>query len=338
MSTRFIESTAVTQYIQHDSIVNRGDVVARDFVLQVDSDALAGEQTIHLHSAEVEDPRGVIIAPVSWSDYGKRGFQQNRLGTMARFANATVIGLDFPGMGDLKGGRRDELTEKQLEELEGGRMQDLAAKYWQALDESSLLNDANGIALPIALWGHSLSTLTTAELAAALPDGRVLSDMYNSEVMALSETTVGHLMRIFPTKGAKDLTSVYQKMNVGAPEVESSGGNTAFVRQIFTQRQSHLGSAKALAAGRHTEIIEEAYKSGRLNNDPEHGTLYTLVQAEHGLAKFGDYQKFERKLVSANRRAVGLVNPRTLLGEFHGYQDSLPALICEMSRLALLAE
>lgn len=328
-TTRYINSAEVLQFTGHDAIVDPAPVVHIDAPVTTDSVQLEGLQTIHMGVADTDKPQGVVIAPVSWSDYSKRPFQQLRLGAMARFGNVRVIGLDFPGMGDVEGGRGNELTERQLEEAQKGRLQDLASNYWSALDSEKLLDDANGNPLPMALWGHSLSTLTVAELAASLPDGREIDDLYVSEAMALGRTTVRHLARVFLTKAGKDLGR-YQAMNEGALDYEDAG-ITGLVRQVVRQSAAHYVSIQALSGGMHSKIIEQAYVSGKLGEGAESAT-HAMVRAERGI---GLVEAFDQ--LSKNLKDIKPTNQaRVLKGEYHGYQDSMPAVLAEMTHLTIV--
>lgn len=327
MKPRYIESKVVQQYRDHDAIAEPATIRHLDVAVATDSDQYNGEQTIHVSVAEVDNADRALIVPVSWSDWGKRPFQEIRLSVMAKYLDIRVIGLDFPGMGDLPGGRRDELTEKQLEEAEKGRLRDLTSNYWQAIQQEQLLSSSSGDKMPVGLWGSSLSTLTVAEMAVSAPEDFQISDIYTSEIMGFERVKkLGFAVR-FMTRGAKDL-DIYQAMNTAAPE-HDSGTMSGLVMQALIQRQGHRAALTALAKGQHKTIVRESFDSGRIDSN----TALHIVSAENGLSSPSLVDSFVKTL-NSNRPNNPIFEER-LIGEFHGYQDSLPAVLDQVSALAL---
>ena len=323
------------QYVGCDAISHPASVTHYDLPMRVDSERQEGEQTLHVSVAHVEEPVAVGLNPVAWSDYGRRGFQENRIGAVAAHSKTREINLDFPGMGDLASGRGGELTEVQLEQLGKGRMTNLSSLFWQMLQEQDLLLDVRGNNLPVAISGHSLGTLLAAELAAAAPEGVVIQDLLLSESMALRERRPSALGLQFFLKGAKDWKR-YLSMNQGMP-AHASSGNIGLVRQVWTQRESHRGAVRALAGGQQEAIVREAYMRGSLSKDPEHGTRVNHVIAEKGLVRGVDGIRFGQVFEGqVGRAAANLIRPDVLGGEAHAYQDAVPALLAVRDRLAVV--
>ncbi len=327
---RYIDSVPVLRHVHSEAIKSPQLVEHYNIAVDTDSELLSGEQVIHVGVADVESPKGIIFVPSSWSDYSSRPFQELRLGVMAKYSGMRVIGLDYPGMGDFEGGRGDELSENQLQEARNGRMQSLVGNYWAALDQAELLTDESQNKLPFAFWGNSLSSLTASEMLASAPEGHSITDVHLSEIMALEKMLTARLAARFAIKGSKDL-DVYLAMNSSLPEYESSGLD-GLKKQVLAQKQSHWAAVATLAKGRQTDVIKEAFMSGRLDLDKEHGTTLHVVSAEFGLTKAGKVDQFLNYLTS-NRI---FTRQDRLTGEGHGYQDSLPAVIDQLGYLTLL--
>jgi len=331
---RYTQTPYVKRFIKHESITDPAGVEHLYIPVETDSETLEGFSVVHASVAEVPNPEAVVIMPVSWSDHGERPFQERRIGTMADFSNARVICLDFPGMGDADGGRKNEFTEKDYEDLKNGRLTSVTKRYWKALETENLLNDDNGNPLPLVFWGNSLSTLTIAEMLANLPDGLDVSDVYFSEIMALEKKSRILLAADFMTKGAVDL-QYYQDMNIGAPEIPDSGIK-GLVKQVVLQPRAHLKALTVLTKGKHIEIIKEVLDSGKLSNDKEHGTRFHSINAEHGLSNLQRVADFSDELAVYGFTRGHLLRRIQLAGEYHGFQDSYPALLAQMTDLAIL--
>lgn len=334
---RYIEQEAVQQYRGHEAILDPLPVAAHNYTVPIDSDSKNGEQEIHIGIAEPENPAGVLIELVSWSDSHMRPFHQSRLGTKAKFGNVRVVNLDLPGMGDVASGRKNELTEKQLEEAHNGRFTNLAQQYWKVIAASGALLDKSGAKLPVGIWSHSLSTLTAAELIAQAPEDLDITDLYMSEVMGLRNQHPARLIMNFLALGGRHLKD-YLAMNSGMPQ-HDSGGLLQLGRQaVIQQRQSHYASVVALARGRHADIIAEACVNGRLSMEAGSETRISVIDAQHGLVAQPEHTAFSDQLLRfvGGRRSTNLLGRATLQGEYHGYQDSLPAVLDQMTKLALL--
>lgn len=327
---RHLRSPEVQQNIYHEAIITPAEVTHRD----VDVTSSTGEsQTLHFSVAEVPNPHAAIIVPSQWSSFGERGGkviedltyvgEEQRIGTMAASSGARVIFLDFPGMGKADE-RGDELTSTQIMELGKGRMSDLAANYWQAIQNQELLTDADGNQLPVALWGHSLGSLTAAELAATTPEEIDIADAYFSEPMALRKKLAMMVAVNFMTAGARD-DEIYNRMNAGAPAPTNEWDIGPLIRQIAVQRQSHLLSLRAMAQGQHSAILKEGIQNGRITPD----TQIHLVAGEHGLADLGAMHELGNRLKSRGART------QVLKGESHGYEIALPSGLARMADLAI---
>lgn len=335
MFTRFTERPVVQEFVGHEAITAPSQTKVIGFERQLDSERLDGVQRLTFGVAEPDnEPHSVVIAPVAWSDYSDRPFQKRRLGTMAKFSGARVIGLDMPGMGKVDGVAIDQLSEKQVEQLRNGHMTDLSEGYWAAMAQRELLFDANDKQLPVVLWGNSLSTLTVAEMAVAAPDTVKIQDLMLSESLGLDEVNPYKLGLRFLMKGGKDL-SKYKAMNDGMPEYQESGLG-GLVKQFAAQPQAHWLSMIALSRGKQYGSIIDAVKDRRLDCDQEHGTRIHNITAEHGLASDRSISRLSDKLNSLGFGYNTLQNRQVLTGEYHGYQDSLPALLAAMSRLAVI--
>lgn len=335
MSIRFTQRAVVQEYVGHEAITvpAQTDVIA--YERQLDSDRLDGIQQLTFGVAEPEnEPHSVLVAPVAWSDYSDRPFQKLRLGTMAKFSGARVIGLDMPGMGSVDDIAADPLSEKQVEQLRNGRMTDLAEGYWTALTDQSLLLDDNDKQLPVALWGNSLSTLTVAEMAGAAPEKVKIQDLMLSESMGLDEVNPYKLGLKFLMQGGKDL-SKYKAMNNGMPEHQESG-LSGLIKQFAAQRQAHWLTVVALSRGKQYGLLNDAIKGRRLDRDQEHGTRIHNITAEHGLTQIQSAARLSDTLNAFGFGYSTLQSRQVLAGEYHGYQDSLPALLAVMSRLAVV--
>lgn len=331
---RYIESPAVQELIGHDAIANPAPIEHMVYSADVDSDALEGHQNIRLGVAESTEPTSVILVPASWSDYESRPFQSLRLGTMAAYANARVIGLDLPGMGNIAS-PPDSLTERQSEELKAGRMKELANIYWKALEHDELLTAQDGSALKVSLWGNSLGTLTVEELALACPEGVFLQDVYISEPMALKKMVAGKLATRFLLRANKHMGD-YSALNTGMPEHE--GGTVLdLAHQASAQAKSHWQSVQALSRGLGGVIFEEAYQKGVFSNDAEHGTRVHIVTAQDGLSPEKAVGEFSKQVHDHGFRYNGNLQSRRILrGEGHGYQDALPTVLEQLSYLAIV--
>jgi len=332
--TRYTQTDEVQKLIGHEAIVSPAAVRHLDITVETDSEILDGESTMHVSVADVPNSEGVIIMPASWSDYGERAFQKIRVGTMARFSNMRVVGVDFPGMGNHESGRVNEFTEKDYEDLKEGRLTGIAIRSWAALDSAGLLKDDAGSDLPVALWGNSLSTLTVAEMLASLPDGITVSDAYFSEMMALKKQSRLLMAAKFMTKGAKDLDDYYPSLNVGSPEIESAGLK-GLIQQVRTQKSAHLKALTVLTKGKQIEVVTEALESGKISTDPEHGTRFHSVNAQNGLTDPMAVAHFSDEIAKFGIKWSGLLRRQELAGEYHGYQDALPALLAQMAYLAI---
>lgn len=324
MIERYSNSAPVQELVGDEAIRVPEAVAHYDIPVLNDSDKLEGVQMLHFSVAEPENPHAVILTPARFSDFGKRDGQELRTGAMAAGTGARVIHLDFPGMGDQANGRGNELTERQQEALKLGRMQEIAKLYWQVLQEQGMLTDKDGSPLPIALWGDSLSTLTASELAASLPEGHTLADLYLSEHMALQEQSALTLGKNFLINGGRD-DALYNSMNIGKPEVPTNWSMTKFGKQLITQRQSHKLSVQALARGQGSAILDEAINDGRVTPD----TKIHLVTAEYGLVDPAAAQAFHDSIRTLD------VHRQELNGEGHGYQIALPNVLQQASRLAI---
>ncbi len=326
---RHIHTPEVQELIGHESITNPAIVNTVEHLAAVDSEQLGG---IQLHAMAVAEPKtqpeAVIIHPVAWSDYNQRPFQALRLGTIADFTGARTIGLDVPGMGNVESESTHSLSEKQAEDFNNGRMQNLAETYWEAMQKEGLLTDAQGQPLPVTLWGHSLSALTVSELLAAAPEGVTIQEVVLSEPMALRKLSVARLAAAFLLKGGKDLNK-YHKMNTGMPE-HTDAGLVGLAKQVVKQPASHLLVAKVLTHGKQLDILHEARKLGRLDN----GIRVRVVTAEDGLSPVQETAQLVETLSSFGLNDEQL-QVETLNGEAHGYQDSLPALLSQLSKLAI---
>jgi len=335
MSMRYIETPAVQELIGHPAITSPAEVVHYDHWVVTDSDLMSGSQAIHVSVADVENPSGVIIYPVAHSDYGKRPFQALRLGVVASYAKARVIGLDWPGMGDVEGGRRNELTERQIEQLKDGRVTDLAENYWKVLGDQGELLDDEGNKLPIAFVGNSLSTLTVSEMVCSVPEGHVVTDLMLSESMAISPVHALSKGVNFMKNGPKHFND-YSRLNIGLPDYKKSGLSSYLSQLIIKQPQSHRLAVVALAQGRQLELVESAIVGGMISRDPEHGTLVYNVIAADGLVSESDYLLLNNRLIEFGLSTNGLRRSQRLAGEGHGYQDGLPALLDQIRRLRFM--
>lgn len=334
---KYVESPAVRCYVGHESIVSPTSVNLIDIPVEVDSETLSGEQTIHIGVAEGSpEPKGVLLVPVSWSDSCSRDFHANRLGTLAKFTGLRVIGIDYPGMGDIDGGRNLELTEKQIEDAKNGRMQNLSETYWKALQSQNLLNGSSDETLSIAFWGHSLASFTVAEMAATTPDGHEITDIHFSEIMALKKEFPLSFALRFANKGMYDL-GLYLDMNAGMPEYSSSG-TLGLLKQVATQPQSHLRSFQTLTKGRHQEVVKSAYENGRISTSHDSGTKLTIVSADKGLVAtkaLSGFIKYIRRPFN-DKTFNPNIEVRTLFDTGHGYQDALPAVLREATSLTIV--
>lgn len=331
---RYIESAHVKDYIGHEAITDPAPVVHMDIPVDVDDERSGGSIDVHISVADVENPIGIGIMGASWSDYGKRPFQTWRLGSIARFSGMRMLGVDFPGMGDSIHGRSNEFTTNDVQEMKEGRFRSMAVRTWDALKDTVLLQHADHN-LPLALLGHSLSTLFMAEMADTLPEGHVIQDFHSSETMALIVRSKPTLVSSFIYPGGLYLGK-YAKMNGTRPAtVTDDEPRHGMGRQVFEQPEAHLRAFSALGKGMHGEIIESAVRSGRLSTDKEHGTRHHLVAAERGIAPTPAMKEFEQKLLKQGYPSSQLFY-RMLSGEFHGWQDSFPALLADLSSLAIL--
>lgn len=335
MSTRYIETSAVQELIGHESIVSPAEVEHYDIGVPTDSDLQSGEQLIHFTVADVDNPAGVIIFPVSHSDYGQRPFHSLRLGTIARFANARVIGLDWPGMGNVEGGRGNELTEKQIEQLKAGRVTDLVERYWHVLGAQGELSDDEERKLPIALAGNSLSTLTVSEMATQAPEGHLITDLMLSESMAISPVSALAKGLNFARNASKHFSD-YGKLNEGMPDYEDAGFQSWLSQVLVKQRQSHRLAVVALARGCQLDLVKSAITTDKISRDPEHGTLVHNVVATDGLVSERDYLILNDLLIRMGMSFHGLRRSQKLAGEGHGYQDGLPALLDQINQLRFM--
>lgn len=328
---RFTQTPEIQELIGHEAITDPAPMTHHHVPLEVDSERVDdGHQIIHLGVTDVDNPQALIIMPTAWSDYALRPFQSLRAGSVSAFANARVATLDFPGMGDWPGGRGNELTEKQIEELNAGRAHLVAQQYWQAIEKLGLPYDAEGQRLPVAIFGNSLGTLTGAELAATAPDDTVIQDLYLNESMGLRQMSGLLLGMKFGLFGGKFLKE-YHAMNTGA----TTQGHRSMVDvglQALTQRQSHRLSVRALAQGQQSAIVTEAYQSGRLRPGSD-GTLVHHVTAEKGLVRPREADRFSAELNTLGAQPNRLVLP----GEGHGNLDALPVVLHQVGGLAIVA-
>lgn len=272
--------------------------------------------------------------PVAWSDSPEHRFQQQRSQLMANLTGSQVLTIGFPGMGGDYYNPHNGLSEKDSEETKKGRLKSLASITWEVLmqDEAQLLRGKDGNYLPIGLWLNSLGTLTGSEFLLQTPDGLGVSDVYLSESMALERMKTAKLMSRFALGSSRHFKD-YARTNVGAL---ISAAEVPLVRQVTRQPRSHYGSVRALAGGQQIPILEEAItKNSAISQD----TLFHVVRAGSGLVKIGENARLIDFLRQSLSHQFGVKNPnvrvQTLVGEGHGFQDSLPVLQALVGDLAI---
>jgi len=334
MSERYIQSEAVRLYIGHEAITDPLPVIHCLESVTVDSERLGGGQRIETSFASPVAPKGVIIYPTAWSDYGSRPFQEVRIGALARFTGARVIHLDWPGMGASAEVYKTSLSEKQEEELVRGRATNLAEVYWKVAESHDLLTDDNRAPLPLGFMMHSMANLVGTEMAATAPYR--VADYHSSEALGLTRRAPALLGLSFALKANRHFND-YAPMNEGL-DLPDSGIGPMLKRALTSQRFSHWLPVKAMARGSQLDVFEEAIQSGRFSFDSDHGTRFHAVTAEDGLvsrtAALLQLQSMRNGVTSGNGDYPNARGER-LIGEGHGYQDSLPAFLDQASRLAI---
>ena len=331
---RHVYTPEVQQKVGVDAIRHPAGVEHRD----VETLTNDGPQTLHISVAEAPDgnPQGILLLPAQWSSFGRRGGaegqigEEERIGALAAGTGHRAVFLDFPGMGDLEGERGNELTPLQRNQLKDGRMTDLATRYWQAMQAEGLLTGPDGNPLDVAVVGHSLGSLTGAELAATTPEGVNLGDIYLSEPMALQKRRAAMLALEFATKGGRD-DKLYNFLNYGAPTPTRDWTMGHVGAQVKAQHESHLLTVKAMAQGQQLPILKEAVQSGRLVPGAETGTQLHVVAGEYGLTDPAAMAEF----VASLRDNKLPLHHEILGGEGHGYDIALPSGLARMAGLAI---
>ncbi len=349
MSTRYVERPEVERLANHEAIHHPLDVSHLEFpfigIGQDKTEIDFGEpQVIRVGVAEPDKPAGVLLVPVAWSDYSRRPFQEIRLGAIARYTNLRVIGIDYPGMGNVDRPEGNGLTKTQVKEARKGRMTNLTERYWDAITNAGLLNvrdrsaDSNhaNLWLPVAISGNSLGSFTATELAATAPEGVEITDIHWSELMALKKVPIGVLAARTTIKGAPDL-DVYMAANYCAPDFVDRDFD-GLKAQIIAQKKSHWYSARTLSRGKQLMATEEALEREIISIDKEHGTTVHIVSAEKGLSPKSELIAFSDYMHSAlgGSRSTGKVRRSVLPGEYHGYQDNLAAVLHQLSQLSIV--
>lgn len=308
-------------------------------------------QDIRLSLFTVAEPKQTILVPPAWSDYAGRPFHEHRLALMAQTAEAQVVAIDIPGMGDPAPHYRniedietyldisigdgaidytksnDLLTDRQLKELSlRGDFGLLGKNAIDAILDSEFVDLAILENDPLVLYGYSMGGAMVGALYESLQaEGIAVTDIVLWEAI-MARAKLGKRALEFMAAGSE--LKYYMSLN---PDDLDVGGGSLFslAKQVVSQRRSHFATGKAMAISSAPSKLITSLSKG--SDQP---TVHVWSGTDSSISKPVDNVGFAIELLGRNYPLTKL-DQVLIAGESHGMQDALPLVPHMLGRLSL---